>query len=39
MKVAIRYYSKLGHTKDIADAMGEELGIKVISIVDESNLI
>ena len=38
MKVAIRYYSKLGHTKDIADAMGEELGIKAISIVDEPNL-
>lgn len=38
MKVAVRYYSKLGHTKDIADAMGEELGIKAISIVDEPNL-
>lgn len=38
MKVAIRYYSKLGHTKDIAEAMGEELGIKAISIVDEPNL-
>lgn len=38
MKVAIRYYSKLGHTKDIADAMGEEIGIKAISIVDEPNL-
>ena len=38
MKVAIRYYSKLGHTKDIADAMGEEIGVKAISIVDEPNL-
>lgn len=38
MKVAIRYFSKLGHTKDIADAMGDELGIKAISIVDEPNL-
>ena len=38
MKVAIRYYSKLGHTRDIANAMGEELGIKAISIVDEPNL-
>lgn len=38
MKVAIRYYSKLGHTKHIADAMGEELGIKAISIVNEPNL-
>lgn len=35
MKVAIRYYSKLGHTKDIANAMGEELHIDAISIVDE----
>lgn len=39
MKVAIRYYSKLGHTKDIADAMGEELGVKAISIVDEPELL
>ena len=38
MKVAIRYYSKLGHTRDIANAMGEELGIKAISIVDEHKL-
>ena len=35
MRVAIRYYSKLGHTRDIANAMGEELDIKAISIVDE----
>ena len=35
MKVAIRYFSKLGHTKDIANAMADELGIKAISIVDE----
>ena len=35
MKVAIRYYSKLGHTRDIANAMGEELGISALSIVDE----
>lgn len=38
MKVAIRYYSKLGHTRDIANAMGEELNIEAISIVDEPNL-
>ena len=38
MKVAIRYYSKLGHTRDIANAMGEELGINAISIVDEPNI-
>lgn len=35
MKVAIRYYSKLGHTRDIANAMGEELSIDAISIADE----
>lgn len=38
MNVAIRYFSKLGHTKDIAMAMAEELGIKAISIVDEPSL-
>ena len=35
MKAAIRYYSKLGHTRDITNAMGEELDIDAISIVDE----
>lgn len=38
MKSAIRYFSKLGHTKDIANAMGEELGIEAVSIVDEPEL-
>ena len=38
MKGAIRYFSKLGHTKDIANAMGEELGVKAVSIVDEPSL-
>ena len=38
MEIAIRYYSKLGHTKDIAEAMAEELGVKAISIVDEPKL-
>ena len=38
MKVAIRYFSKLGHTRDIANAMGEELGVKAVSIVDEPSL-
>lgn len=38
MNVAIRYYSKLGHTRDIANAMGEELNIDAISIVDEPRL-
>ncbi len=38
MKVEIRYFSKLGHTKDIANAMGEELGIEAKSIVDAPSL-
>ena len=38
MKVAIRYLSKLGHTKDIADAMGEELGVPSVSILEEKEL-
>lgn len=38
MNIAIRYYSKLGHTRDIANAMGEELNIEAISIDNEPNL-
>lgn len=38
MKVAIRYYSKLGHTKAIAEAMGEEANVKAISVMDEPEL-
>lgn len=38
MKVAIRYLSKLGHTKDIADAMGEELQVPSVSILNEKEL-
>ena len=38
MNIAIRYYSKLGHTKDIAEAIGEELGVPAISVVDEPEL-
>lgn len=38
MKVAIRYYSKLGHTKAIAEAMGEEANVKAISVIDEPEL-
>lgn len=32
MNIEIRYLSKLGHTKDIANAMGEELNIAPKSI-------
>ena len=38
MEIAIRYYSKLGHTKDIAEAMGEEAGVKAVSIAEEPSL-
>ena len=38
MKIAVRYYSKLGHTKDIAEAMGEESGVKAVSIEEEPSL-
>ncbi|MBQ7249955.1 MAG: flavodoxin [Bacilli bacterium] len=38
MEIAIRYYSKLGHTKDIAQAMAEEAGVTAVSIADESSL-
>lgn len=38
MEIAIRYYSKLGHTKDIANAMGEEAGVKAVSIEEEPSL-
>ncbi len=38
MKIEIRYFSKLGHTRDIANAMGEELGIEAKSIVDAPQL-
>lgn len=38
MEIAIRYFSKLGHTKDIANAMAEELGVEAVSIVDEPTL-
>ena len=38
MNSAIRYYSKLGHTKQIADAMVEALEIKALSVTDEPEL-
>lgn len=38
MKYAIRYFSKLGHTKAIASAIGDALSIEAISIVDEEAL-
>ena len=38
MNVAIRYYSKTGHTKDIAEALAEGAGEMAISITDEPTL-
>lgn len=38
MKIAVRYYSKLGNTKAIAEAIAEEAGVPAISIVDETEL-
>ena len=38
MKYAIRYLSKLGHTKKIALAMAEALGIDALSVLDEDSL-
>lgn len=38
MKYAIRYFSKLGHTKKIAISMAEELGIDALSILEEETL-
>lgn len=34
MKVAVRYYSRGGNTKKIANAMAEALGVKALSIDD-----
>ena len=31
MKVAIRYYSRGGNTKKLAEAIGEELGLKALT--------
>ncbi|MCR5113064.1 MAG: hypothetical protein K6A63_03930 [Acholeplasmatales bacterium] len=36
--VKVRYYSKLGHTKDIAIAIAEGAGVEAISILDEPEL-
>ena len=38
MNITVRYFSKLGHTKDIAEAIASALDIKATSIVDEPTL-
>lgn len=39
MKKAVRYYSKLGNTRAIAEAIAEGVGVKAISITDEPRLV
>ncbi len=38
MKVSVRYFSKLGNTKEIADAIADGAGVKAVSISDEPEL-
>ena len=38
MEIAVRYFSKLGHTKEIAEAIAEAVGVEAKSIVDEPSL-
>lgn len=38
MKTAVRYFSKLGNTKKIAEAIALGAGIKAVSIADEPKL-
>lgn len=32
MKIAVRYYSKLGNTKKLADAIAEQVGVEALSV-------
>ena len=38
MKTAVRYYSKLGSTKTIADAIAKGAGVPAVSVTDEAEL-
>ena len=38
MKTAVRYFSKLGNTKKIAEAIALGAGVKAVSIADEPKL-
>lgn len=38
MKTAVRYYSKSGNTKKIAEAIAAGAGVKAVSITDEPQL-
>lgn len=39
MKIKVRYLSKLGHTKAIAEAIAEGANVKAISILDDDMII
>lgn len=39
MKYAVRYFSKLGNTKKIAEAIAEGSGVRAVSITDEPKLV
>lgn len=38
MKYAVRYYSKLGNTKKIAEAIAQGAGVTAVSVTDEPKL-
>lgn len=38
MTVAVRYFSKIGNTKKVAEAIAEGAGVEAVSIVDEPEL-
>jgi flavodoxin len=38
MTKAVRYYSRLGNTKTIAEAIAEGAGVKAVSVTDEPGL-
>ena len=38
MKTAVRYFSKLGNTKNIAEAIAQGTGVKAVSIADDPKL-
>lgn len=38
MKTAVRYFSKIGNTKRIAEAIAEGVGVEAVSIADEPAL-
>ena len=38
METAVRYYSRLGNTKKIAEAIAQEAGVKAVSVTEEPDL-